>query len=53
MSKKKFERILYYDEAQKAWVVDMMEVNEDDESDQFDQISAESSDSKGSNLAYA
>jgi len=30
MSNKKMEKILFYDEAQKAWVVDMMEVDVQD-----------------------
>jgi hypothetical protein len=45
MSRKKVERIMFYDEKQKTWVVDTMEVEEDNERPESDQISSSEKDS--------
>jgi len=53
MSRKKVERIMFYDEKQKAWVVDTMEVEENNESQESDQMSSsEKESSAGRSLSY-
>ena len=52
MVNKKEKRIMYYDEAQKIWVVDTMEVEENDQQDEPNHISSDNKNAQGGAYAY-
>ena len=50
MSNKKIKRIMFYDEKQKAWIVDTMEIDENEQQGKGNQIMAEENESQGGGL---
>jgi hypothetical protein len=50
MSDKKIKRIMFYDEKQKAWLVDTMEIDENEQQEKGNQAMAGEKESEGGGL---
>lgn len=50
MSNKKIEKIMFYDEKQKAWIVDTMEIDENEQQEKGNQVMAQEKESEGGSL---